>query len=655
MLEPLTCFEGAAAMAKNFSEMEHSNPSANPTIHEVSDPVRRVWLQGGLAALGGGLLGPAWLAGCASSGAAADAKALGRKIGFKGVAMAPVDAVVVPEGYQAEVLYRWGDPVGLAGFMPAFKPDASNTAEEQAAQAGMHHDGMAFFPLEGGTRRGVLAMNHEYTDDGLLHTDGTRHWTTEKAFKSMAAQGVSVIEVERAKAGWRVVRPSRYARRITARTPMRIAGPAAGHAMMKTAADPSGTRVLGTFNNCANGQTPWGTYLTCEENFAGYFEGPEQPDAHQKRWGLKKGNGAYYRWHEADERFDATRHPNEFNRFGWIVEIDPLDPASTPVKRTALGRAAHEGAATALTATGRAVVYMGEDARFEYIYKFVSRDTMKPGGAAANRELLDHGTLYVARFDAGGRGQWLPLVHGQGPLTAANGFADQGEVLVKSRQASDLLGATKMDRPEWTAVDPFTKQVYCTLTNNSERGQPNRPGADAANPRAPNTMGQVIRWKEDGDLDGTAFAWDHLVLAGDPEQAREGARGNVRGDFFGSPDGLWMDPRGVLWIQTDASSSVMGKGDYSRLPNNQMLACDPTDPKGEIRRFLVGPVGCEVTAVAMASDLRSMFINIQHPGESPSERSDPEQPSRFSRWPDGGRPRSATVVITRLDGGVIGA
>lgn len=641
-------------MAKDFSAMENSNPSANPSIHDVSDPARRIWLRGGLAAAGGAVFGPAWLAGCASPVGMAAPAAPSRKIGFKSVAMAPVDTVVVPEGYRAQVLYRWGDPVGLAGFMPAFKPDASNTSAEQAAQAGMHHDGMAFFPLDGGARRGVLAMNHEYTDDGLLHTDGIRNWTTEKAFKSMAAHGVSVVEVEATQAGWRVVLPSRYARRITARTPTRIAGPAAGHAMMKTAADPAGTLALGTFNNCANGQTPWGTYLTCEENWAGYFEGPEAPDAHQKRWGLRKGGGSYFRWHEADERFDANKHPNEFNRFGWIVEIDPMDPTSTPVKRTALGRAAHEGAATALTDGGRAVVYMGEDARFEYIYKFVSRDAMRPGGLAANRELLDHGTLYVARFDADGRGEWLPLVHGRGPLTAANGFADQGEVVVKSRQASDLLGATKMDRPEWTTIDPFTKQVYCTLTNNSERGQPNRPGPDAANPRARNTMGQIIRWKEDGDLDGTTFRWDHLVLAGDPAQVREEAKGNVRGDIFGSPDGLWMDPRGVLWIQTDASSSVMGKADYSRLPNNQMLACDPTDPNGDIRRFLVGPTGCEVTAVAMASDLRTMFVNIQHPGESPSERSDPDQPSRFSTWPDGGRPRSATVVITKLDGGVIG-
>ena len=297
--------------------------------------------------------------------------------------------------------------------------------------------------------------------------------------------------------------------------------------------------MLGTLNNCGNGATPWGTYLTCEENFVNYFEGPEQPDAHQKRWGMKKGNGQFYRWHEHEERFDASRHPNEFNRFGWVVEIDPADPKATPVKRTALGRAAHEGAALALTADGR--------------------------------------------------GEWLPPVHGQGPLTAARGFADQGEVLIKARQASDLLGATKMDRPEWTAADPVSKEVYCTLTNNTNRGGNNHPAVDAANPRANNTMGHIIRWKEDGDLDARRFAWTHFVLAGDATLARAEARGNIRGDAFGSPDGLWIDPRGTMWIQTDVSTSALGQGDYAGLPNNQMLACDPT--QGEIRRFLLGPAG----------------------------------------------------------------
>jgi secreted PhoX family phosphatase len=367
----------------------------------------------------------------------------------------------------------------------------------------------------------------------------------------------------------------------------------------------------------------------------------------------KDGRG--YRWHEHDERFDATRHPNEPNRFGWVVEFDPMDPDSTPVKRTALGRAAHEGAWVTQTRDGRAVVYMGEDAQFEYIYKFVSRDRVRPGGARANADLLDHGTLFVARFDADGSGTWIALVHGQGPLTAANGFADQGEVLIKSRQASDLLGATKMDRPEWIAVDPRSGEVYCTLTNNTQRGAAGRPGVDAANPRANNSMGHIIRWREGGDFDAVRFAWSHFVMAGDPANTRAEARGNVKGDAFGSPDGLWFDDRGTLWIQTDAHATNMYKGDYAGVGSNQMLAADVRT--GEIRRFMVGPPNCEITGVDTTPDLRTMFVNIQHPGESPSDRSDPADPSKFSTWPTGtkgARPRSATVVIRRNDGGIIG-
>ncbi|CAA9437423.1 MAG: Putative phosphatase [uncultured Ramlibacter sp.] len=496
-------------------------------------------------------------------------------------------------------------------------------------------------------------MNHEYTDDGLLHADGFQNWSAEKVRKSQAAHGVAVIEVEPRGGQWQVVRPSTFARRITANTPMAIGGPAAGHAMMRTAADPAGRRVLGTFNNCASGKTPWGTYLTGEENVMGYFNGPEQPDAHQRRWGLRKG-GSGYRWFEHDERFDATKNPNEPNRFGWIVEIDPYDPNSMPVKRTALGRAAHEGATVAVTRDGRAVVYSGEDARFEYIYRFVSRDRIRPGGFRENAQLLDHGTLYVARFDANGSGRWLPLVHGEGPLTAANGFADQGEVVIKARQASDLLGATKMDRPEWIAVDNGG-WVYTTLTNNGNRGGTGFPGPDAANPRAENNTGHIIRWKEAGDFDGATFQWNHFLLAGDPAAARAESRGNVKGDPFGCPDGITVDGRGVIWIQTDMSTSAMGRGDLANLGNNVMLAADPRT--GEVRRFLAGPVGCEVTGVTTTPDGRTMFINIQHPGETPSERSDPTQPRRYSNWPDfrpGGRPRSATVVIRRADGGVIG-
>lgn len=642
-------------MAKDFGTMEDSNRSANPSIHDLSDPARRIVLRGGAAAAVAGLFAP-WVAGCASS--APGSPAGGPLLGFKGIPPGLGDTLVVPDGYVAEAIAAWGEPVGIAGHMPAWKPDASNSAADQAVQMGMHHDGIHFYPLEGSSTRGLLAMNHEYTDDGLLHVGGLADWSAEKVHKSQAAHGVAVIEVALKDGRWQMVRPSRYARRFTATTPFAVQGPAAGHRLMQTAADPAGRTVLGTLNNCASGKTPWGTYLSGEENWSFYFDGGDAIDADQKRWGLRKTSG--YRWAAHDERFDARRHPNEFHRFGWVVEIDPMDPASTPVKRTALGRAAHEGAWVAVTKDGRAVVYSGEDARFEYIYKFVSRDKIAPAGgnltmAQANRELLDHGTLYVARFDADGTGRWLPLVHGQGPLTTANGFADLGEVLINTRQASDRLGATKMDRPEWLAIDQSTREVYCTLTNNSARGAKDMPGVDAANPRANNTMGEIIRWKEDGDFDGATFRWDHLVLAGDPANARPEAKGNVKGDIFGCPDGLMLDARGVLWIQTDAHATQMYKGEFERIGNNQMLACDRTT--GEVRRFLTGPTNCEITGATLTPDGRTMFINVQHPGETPSDRSDPAQPAKYSNWPDyqpGGRPRSATVVIRRRDGGVIG-
>lgn len=272
--------------------------------------------------------------------------------------------------------------------------------------------------------------------------------------------------------------------------------------------------------------------------------------------------------------------------------------------------------------------------------------------AQANRELLDHGTLHVARFDADGSGRWLPLQYGQGPLTEANGFADLGKVLIKSRQASDLLDAIKMDRPEWLTSDQANGEVFCTLTNNSERGMPGKPGVDAANPRANNSMGGVIHWKEDLDFDATTFRWNHLVLAGDPANERPEAKGNVKGDIFGCPDGLAFDARGVPWMQTDARATQMYKGEFRQIGNNQMLACDLRS--GEIRRFVTGPMNCEITGCAFTPDGSTMFINVQHPGETPSDRSDPAEPGKFSTWPNGGRSRSATVVIRKQDGGVIG-
>ena len=637
-------------MAKDFSEMEDSNCSSNQSIHEVIETSKRAFLKSGVVVSLASVMAP--LAGCAVLSGPQ------KKLGFKPIPVGMGDKLVVPEGYTAMPLAPWGEPVGIAGRMPAFKMDGSNTAEDQAVQMGMHHDGLAFFPLQGSTR-GLLAINHEYTDDGLLHVGGFNQMNPEKVRKAQNAHGLSVIEVEMKNGRWDMVRPSPYARRVTLNTPFRVAGPAAGHALMRTSADPQGYTVLGTLNNCASSKTPWGTYLSGEENFAFYFGAGDKPTKDQQRWGAPKSG--FYAWDKHDPRFDLQKNPNELHRFGWVVELDPMDPNSTPVKRTALGRAAHEGAWVGVTKDGRAVVYSGEDARFEYIYKFVSRDKIKQAGngltqAQANKDLLDHGVLHVARFDANGKGQWIPMVHGQGPLTAANGFADQGEVLIKSRQASDLLGATKMDRPEWLTIDPQSGWVYCTLTNNSQRGTPGKPGVDAANPRANNVMGQIIRWKDENDFDGRTFEWNHLVLAGDPNNQRADAKGNINGDIYACPDGITFDKQGVLWIQTDAHATQMYKGELARIGNNQMLACDTAT--GETRRFLTGPTNCEVTGVAFTPDSTTMFVSIQHPGETPSDRSDPANPSQYSNWPDyalNGRPRSALVVIRKIDGGIVGS
>ncbi len=643
-----------------------SNTSSNAAFSQVLQAKlsRRSLLQGSAAAGAAAVLPLGLLqSGGAQAKTAAASSARARRLGFKSVPFSTQDTVVVPEGYTARAFYKWGDPVGIAGKMPAFKPDASNSTQEQAYQAGMHHDGMAFFPLPLGSNRadhGLLAMNHEYIDNGLLFPDGTANWDLNKARKGQNAMGVSVVEVRRSGNGWEIVRPSAYARRITVNTPMSISGLARGHALMKTAADSRGTTVLGTMQNCANGKTSWGTYLTCEENWSDIFTKPSgNMTALEKRYGIGREEKEYL-WSGVDSRFNSDKNPNEANRFGWVVEIDPFNPQSTPRKHTALGRIKHEGAEVTVTPGGRVAVYMGDDQRFEYIYKFVSKNAYHPGNGnrTHNMSLLEEGTLYVARFNADGSGDWLPLVHGQNGLTAENGFADQGEVLVKTRMAADLLGATKMDRPEWISADPFASgSLYCTLTNNNERGKEGKPGADAANPRNDNRFGHIIRWQEkDGDGTQTAFAWDILVLAGNKQAAKAEHKGNIKGDGFGSPDGLSFDHRGVLWIQTDVSSSTINQKEYAGMGNNQMVAT--IVGSGEYRRFLTAPRGAEVTGIAFTPDNKTLFINIQHPGEPSEGLSDPSNPKAVSSWPDGpsgGRPRAATVVITKNDGGVIGS
>jgi secreted PhoX family phosphatase len=649
-------FSSTKTMSASYSDDHTVNPSANAHITEVACArlTRRDFLK---AAAVVPVISLVPLAGCEALPTRAGSSTP-MSPGFISIDVSTEDTVGVPPGYTATALYRWGDPVGHPSGAPVFKADAANTAAEQALQAGMHHDGMHYFPLPYGSRnstRGLLAVNHEYTDDGLLHSDGFANWSAEKVRKAQNAHGCSVVEVALENGRWALVRPSKYARRITAATAIRLSGPAAGAAGMKTTADPAGTTVLGTFNNCANGYTPWGTYLTCEENYDNYFVNTGTMTTEHRRTGIvPKGRG--YRWDEFDERFDAGRQPNEPHRHGWVVEFDPYDPGSPPVKRTALGRFSHEGATTAIAADGRLVVYMGDDRAFEYIYKLVSRERVDNGNRSANRDLLDRGTLYVARFDPDGTGVWVPLVHGTGRLTPENGFIDQADVLIRCRAAGDACGATKMDRPEWIAVDPTSKEVYCTLTNNTNRGAPKMTGTDPANPRRENVFGHIVRWLENGNEPaGVAFTWEIFALAGDPQNGDAEKRGNVKGAAFGSPDGLWVDDNGLLWIQTDVSTSTLNRGPYEHLGNNQMLCADTKTR--EIRRFLTGPRGCEITGITMTPDSRTLFINIQHPGESASERSDPAQPQAVSTWPDGpggGRPRSATVVIRKDDGGIIG-
>ncbi|MEI4944274.1 PhoX family phosphatase [Aeromonas caviae] len=569
-------------------------------------------------------------------------------LGFQAVPASVADTIVVPPGYKAEVLIAWGD--ALFPDAPAFAQ--GNDAKSQARQFGDNNDGMSFFSL--GPDRALLAVNNEYTNYEYLFEDGGKTLSAEAVAKAQAAHGVSLVELVRKDGKWQANPKGALNRRITATTPMTLSGPAAGHALLKTQADPEGRTALGTFNNCANGQTPWGTYLTCEENFNGYFgsEGKPVLDQRAARYGLD-AEDAGFGWHKFDERFDLAKHPQEPHRFGWVVEIDPRDPASTPKKRTALGRFKHENAAFTVNQDGRAVVYLGDDERGEHIYRFVSKNKVAPGNDPANRDLLDEGTLYVARFEARegelkGTGQWLPLVHGQHGLTRENGFADQGEVLIFAREAATRLGATTMDRPEWVAVHPHRAEVYCTLTNNKNRGLKENQPLDGANPRAENPYGQIIRWRPMGDDHGSdRFEWDLFLLAGNPGVHKEGlmaGSANIHPDnMFNSPDGIGFDEAGRLWIQTDGDYS--NEKQFAGMGNNQMLCADPAS--GEVRRFLTGPVACEITGLTFTPDWRTLFVGVQHPGEEGA-------PSHF---PDGGTaiPRSAVLRITRDDGGIIGA
>ncbi|MHC4392097.1 MAG: PhoX family protein [Planctomycetota bacterium] len=485
----------------------------------------------------------------------------------------------VARGYRADVLIRWGDPV-LPGA-PAFDPHAL-TAEGQARQFGYNNDFIGYAPLPRGSRsstHGLLCVNHEFTDRHLMWpgVQYGQRLAPPRVAVEMAAHGHSVLEVKKTPKGWRVVPGSAYARRITPSTPMKLSGPAAGHERLKTQADPTGTRVLGTLYNCAGGVTPWGTVLIAEENFQHYFVGSPKGLKEERNYNRLRMTGLVpYRWGDRIPRFHLGKEPNEPNRFGWIVEFDPYDPESVPIKRTALGRFKHEGAACVRNRCGRVVLYSGDDEPFEYIYKFLSKEPCDPSDPGANRNVLDQGTLFVARAEASGKLHWMPLVFGTGPLTPKNDFHSQADVLIETRRAADLLGATPMDRPEDVEANPVTGRVYAMLTSNPLRTTEQiGPG----NPRAQNLHGHILELtppNKDGAPDHTAdtFRWDVFILAGNPKRAEDRAqyhRGTTRNGWFSSPDNLTFDPKGRLWIATDQGY----KQAFTKIPDGLPPALRP--------------------------------------------------------------------------------
>lgn len=651
---------------------------------------RRSVLQTGLA------LVPLAMAGCSLRSSSTDATRRG--LSFTPIAGSKADAVVLPPGYTYDLIVRWGESLfdGVPDLDAArlasgalFEPDA---ARWQAQQFGQNCDAIHFFPLDASGDRAVLCVNNEFVEDRMMYPGhpggrGLREGAGNKFVRehpqivavSQAAHGVSIIEIVRERGAWRRVKSSRYARRITANTPIAIGGPARGAELMRTQADPDGVLALGTFGNCAGGRTPWGTYLTAEENIQDYFGNlsllEKERGAHDRivtahrRWGMYSVY-SLYSWEAVDPRFDLVRNPTEPFRHGWIVEIDPLDPRRTPVKRTALGRFAHEGASPIVAYDGRVAVYMGDDAKFEHVYKFVSSGRFDARNASANRNLLDEGTLYVARFDADGSGEWLPLVYDEkGPLNKAAGFHSQADVLIKARAAASVLGATPMDRPEDVDVNPVNGRIYISCTNNDRRAQTSTTGfvlgreidlgPNAANPRPLNEFGHIIEITEaGGDHTSRAFKWEVFLLGGDPRGGKLLASlAHVEQDSvyyagythaeevspISSPDNLGFDREGNLWIVTD--------GKQPDGTNDGCWACPTSGPeRGRLRRFMSAPVGSEVCGCQFTPDNETLFISIQHPG-SGSSITDPS-----SHWPDGGGapPRASVIAIRKEGGGPVG-
>ena len=602
-----------------------SNTSDNQTFEEIlsAHMSRRSVLVGGLATAALTFFGGSAASAASPKGqieAATRRVAKNPKIGFTSIPLQSSPMPTIAPEYTYSVLAPWREKLDGSGKS---YPIAGFTAEQQEKSVGIGHDGMWYF---GDEKSGLLCVNHEYGT--TQHIMGkTVPQSLDDVRLSQAAHGMSVIMIEKAAKGWKIAKSDKN-RRIHVNTPAVFTGPAAKSDLLKNAA---GNPVQGTLNNCANGYTPWGTYLTCEENFNGYFGSTSstwKASAEQARYGFTAA-GFGYDWHKFDARFDLANanYANEMNRFGWVVEVDPNDPKSKPAKRTALGRVKHEGAEVVEGKNGRAVVYMGDDERFDYVYKFVSKLPWKKA-IAAGKSPLDEGTLYVAKFNEDGTGSWLELSTANPAL--AGWTLDK--ILVNTRVAADLAGATKMDRPEWITTDADGYQ-YVTLTNNTQRGTTGRAGVDKANPTAVNTYGHIVRWLDSDKNVGTTFTWEIFALAKDVADAG--------GQMFGSPDGIWADKDGRVFVQTD--------GEQPGKQNDQMLVANAATK--QFSRLFTGVKGCEVTGVAVTPSQKTMFVNLQHPGDG-----DP----RLSNFPapytgvGGPVPRDCTIVITRKNGGVVG-
>ena len=577
----------------------------------------------------------------------------------------------IAQGYDADILLRWGDPI--TADAPEFDP-YNQTVAGQLQQFGYNNDYVGFTALTEDGSRGLLCVNHEYTNEEVMFPGLGRQdradfagMTPELIDIEMAAHGGTVVEIAKGANGkWALVRDSGYNRRITPlETTMTFSGPAAGHARMKTKADPDGMAVIGTLNNCAGGMTPWGTYLMAEENFHGYFwtdtldadgkaDLSAQPEAEQmKRYGVP---GRWYAWGTTHDRFNIDKEPNEPNRFGWVVEVDPRDPNATPIKHTSLGRFRHEGCETTVSADGKLVVYSGDDNRFDYQYKYVSNGKVT-GSETFGSSLMSDGTLYVARFNEDGTIDWLPLVHGTGPLTAENGFNSQGDVMIDTRLAADLLGATPMDRPE-DAQPRGDGTAYIMLTNNSRR---KADQVDAANPRAKSSFGHIIEIKEDGGQhSATHGTWSILVKCGDPAVAEVGAQWNPetsQNGWFASPDNCAIDAQGRLWISTDQGRNWGKTGKSDGLYSLETEG----DLRGHSKLFFRCPVGGELCGPYFTDDSETLFLAVQHPGtDGTKDYKGFERNSTFedpaTRWPDFDAklpPRPSVLVVTKQGGGVI--